>query len=80
MSWIQQPSDGDEELQALWNRARDPRTGKVDHIIAVHGLHPEGMAAHLHLYETVMRGTTSLPKADREMIALVVSQRNSCGY
>jgi len=38
------------------------------------------MAAHLQLYETVMRGTAGLRKVDRELVALVVSARNACHY
>ncbi len=49
-------------------------------LLRAHSLHPAGLAAHWALYRAVMRGTKSLPKADREMIALVVSARNGCHY
>jgi alkylhydroperoxidase family enzyme len=71
--------DGDE-LAALYRRARDPESGRVDHILAVHSLHPAGLAAHLDLYRAVMRGTRGLPAVDRELIALVVSRLNGCHY
>ncbi len=86
MAWIEtidEPlGDGEEraELARLYALARDPATGKVDHIMSVHSLHPAGLSAHLALYTAVMRGTATLPKVDREMIALVVSGLNSCGY
>ena len=48
--------------------------------IKVHALHPDGLRAHVLLYETVMRGTPSLPKVDRELLALRVSQINQCHY
>ncbi len=46
----------------------------------VHSLHPAGLRAHFELYRAVMRGTPTLPAVDRELIALVVSQRNGCHY
>jgi alkylhydroperoxidase family enzyme len=68
------------ELAELYRRARDPESGRVDHILAVHSLHPAGLAAHLELYRAVMRGTPGLPAVDRELIALVVSRLNGCRY
>ena len=57
-----------------------PATDKVDNIMAVHSLDPGSLKAHLALYKQAMRGTESLPKVDREMIALVVSKTNGCHY
>ena len=68
------------ELDDLYRRARDPLNGRVDNILKIHSLHPAGLDAHLRLYTTVMRGTTSLPKVERELIALVVSRINECHY
>lgn len=53
---------------------------EMDHIMSIHSLHPAGLAGHLALYEAVMRGTKTLRKVDRELIALVVSSKNSCHY
>lgn len=84
MAWIEtldEPLPEDRrELAELYERARDPETGAVDHIMSVHSLHPAGLAAHLALYQAVMRGTRTLPKVDRELIALVVSGLNGCHY
>ena len=82
MSWIHIP-EGDEvdpELAALWDRVRDRDSGQLDNIMAIHGLHPRGLAAHYGLYAAVMSGTKGLRKVDREMVALVVSQENGCHY
>ena len=38
------------------------------------------LASHFSLYRAVMAGTPTLRKADREMIALVVSVANDCHY
>jgi len=84
MAWIETLSeplpDDQRELAALYERARDPATGSVDHIMSVHSLHPAGLAAHLALYRAAMRGSAGLPAVDRELIALVVSGLNRCRY
>lgn len=82
MAWIPtiDPEDADAVLRSLYERSRDPATGALDNILAVHSLHPRGLEAHLDLYRAVMAPTRSLRKADREMIALVVSRINECHY
>lgn len=75
-----EPDDADERLRALYARVADPATGRLDSILQVHGLHPDGLEAHFDLYSAVMRGTPTLPKVDREMVALVVSATNECRY
>mgnify|MGYP003926832717 CR=1 FL=1 len=68
------------ELAPLRAAAADQETGKVDHILGVHSLHPEGLAAHLAVYRAAMKSTPGLRKVDREMIAVVVSRINECHY
>ena len=82
MSWIETVDDGswDGELALLRGRVVDPKTGRVDHIMAVQSLNPRSLAAHDTLYRSAMRGTATLRKIDREMIALVVSTINECHY
>lgn len=46
----------------------------------VHSLDPEGMKLHLDLYVHLMFGKSTLTRAQREMIAVVVSQANKCPY
>ncbi len=78
MPWITDtPADDDPDI---FDGLADQDTGRVDNILKVHALHPEGLRAHVMLYETVMRGTPSLPKVDRELLALRVSQINQCRY
>lgn len=81
-AWIETVAaeDADADLAALYDRARDPDSGQLDHILQVHSLHPRGLAAHLELYEAVMHPTPGLRGAEREMIAVVVSQLNECHY
>ena len=73
-------SEAEGKLAHLYDRVRDPDNGQLDHIMSVHGLHPEGLEAHFALYRAVMRGTPTLPTVDREMIALAVSAINECEY
>jgi alkylhydroperoxidase family enzyme len=68
------------ELKALYDKMTDPATGRVDEILRIHSLHPDGLASHYFLYTTVMKSTPGVRKADREMIALVVSRVNDCQY
>lgn len=82
MAWIRTIDDGEAEgrLAELYAAASDPSTGKLDEILRVHSLHPAGLKAHLALYTAVMRGTETLPKVERELIAFVVSRINACHY
>lgn len=82
MAWIRTISEteADEGLGKLYDEARDPRSGQLDNILQIHSLNPPGLAAHLQLYRTVMRGSRSLRKVERELIALVVSGLNDCHY
>ena len=67
------------ELRDLYDRTRGPGGG-VDNILRVHGLNPPSLLAHFELYKTLMRGRSDLSRAQREMIALVVSSINECHY
>ena len=82
MAWIHTvpEREASPELAALYEAVVDPTTGQLDNIMQVHSLHPAGLAAHEMLYRTVMSGTASFRKVDRELVALVVSQVNGCHY
>lgn len=57
----------------------EPR-GQLDNILQIHSLLPKGLRAHWALYQSAMTGTDTLPRVDREMIAVVVSGINGCHY
>ena len=82
MAWIQtiSPDNWENDLASLKPSVADPDTGDVDHIMQIHSLNAAGMAAHDAVYRSAMRGTASLRKVDRELIAFVVSQVNDCHY
>ena len=82
MAWIKVVDDksAGEQLAETYGGMVDPAYGRVDNIMQIHSLHPEGMQAHWNLYREVMTGTRTLPKVDRELAALVVSLVNDCHY
>ena len=68
------------ELGQLHSAVVDRESGRVDNIIAVHSLNPRGLASHQGVYSSAMRGTATLRKVERELVALVVSSENVCHY
>jgi alkylhydroperoxidase family enzyme len=82
VAWIKVVDDesAGEQLAETYGRMVDPAYERVDNIMQIHSLHPEGMQAHWNLYREVMTGTRTLPKVDRELVALVVSLLNDCHY
>jgi len=70
----------DPTLAAIYERVRDPKRGIVDNILRVHSHNPPSAEAHLLLYKTLMFGRSGLTRIQREMIAVVVSQVNTCHY
>ena len=57
----------------------EPR-GQLDNILQIHSLDPASLRAHLALYTNAMTGTDTLPRVEREMIAVLVSGINGCHY
>ncbi|NQT65212.1 MAG: carboxymuconolactone decarboxylase family protein [FCB group bacterium] len=53
---------------------------KMAHILKVQSLNPEAMKAHYQLYRNIIMGKSDLTRAQREMIAIVVSVKNGCFY
>ncbi len=81
MSWIHvHAEDGAEgEIAELYDRLRQQR-GRVSNILKVHSLRPSALAHHLDLYMGLLFGSGGLSRAQREMIAVVVSRENQCEY
>lgn len=82
MPWIEAPHEDDwtGELAELKDDVLDPSHDRVDWIMRIHALDPGSLAAHNVLYRQAMKGTKSLRKVEREMIAVVVSVANDCHY
>lgn len=81
MAWIKTvpPAEASGELLEQYKRMRDP-VGNVANILGVHSLNPSALRGHFDLYRTLMFGQSELSRAQREMIAVVVSKTNACHY
>jgi len=66
-------------IRVIDRRYQEPHGG-VDNILKIHSLSPRSMKAHFDLYALLMRGHSELSRAQREMIAVVVSAINQCHY
>jgi uncharacterized peroxidase-related enzyme len=71
--------EAEGRLRQIYARLVEP-WGGVDNILKIHSLNPPSLTAHFELYHTLMRGRSGLSRAEREMIAVVVSAANQCHY
>ncbi len=81
MSWIKiiEKEEATGALHDLYEHVESTR-GKMSNILRVHSLHPKAMQAHLDLYLSIMFSRSKLRRADRELLAVVVSATNGCDY
>jgi len=84
MTWIRviEPSESEGFLRRVYEEVEAAR-GKVANVWKVFSLNPHAMKSHLDLYLSIMyprRRGPRLGRAEREMIAVVVSSLNRCGY
>jgi alkylhydroperoxidase family enzyme len=80
--WIETvaPEQATGLLAKLYKAALD-RAGKVYNVIRIQSLRPEILRLSTLLYREVMFGERSpLARAQRELIATVVSRENACEY
>ena len=81
MAWIRTISE--EEAEGAIKQEYDAavkRAGRVFNIVKINSLKPEIMRTFLRLYLQLMHGPSGLSRAQREMIAVVVSVLNKCHY
>jgi uncharacterized peroxidase-related enzyme len=81
LSWLRVPSEAETppEVKVLWEKPLE-RLGFVPNVLRVYGLRPRHLVLWNSFYEELMRGDSTLSKAQREMIAVVVSTANRCHY
>jgi len=81
MPWIRTVSDeqADGLLRKIYEAAVT-RAGRVFNTVRVMSLNPATLRASLSLYQTVMFGRSPLSRAQRELLATVVSRVNGCRY
>ena len=56
------------------------RAGKVFNIVRSMSLRPRVLRASMALYREIMFGPSDLSRAERELLAVVVSRANDCHY
>ena len=80
-SWIPLPdaADATGALRDAYDRVAGAR-GTVSNILKAHATRPVAMLCHLDLYRELMFTPSELSRAEREMIASVVSSVNGCRY
>ncbi len=81
MTWIRviPPAEASGELAEQYSRMKDA-AGNVANILTVQSLNPAALRAHYDFYRTCMFGPSQLSRAQREMVAVVVSVANRCHY
>jgi uncharacterized peroxidase-related enzyme len=79
--WLDIP-DADEvpdEVRALWSKPLE-KLGFVPNVLRAYAIRPRHLQLWNDFYDELMRGDSGLTKAQREMIAVVVSTTNRCHY
>lgn len=81
MAWIKTVDETEAEgnLHSIYAGLRK-QMGGVPNILKVFSLQPETMRVTAMIFQTLMYGPGPLSRAQREMIALVVSAINHCHY
>lgn len=81
MAYIQTISEEEAtgELAKIYAGINSSR-GKIAEVHAIQSLNPPTIPAHMELYRTVMFAHSPLSRAEREMMAVVVSVANGCEY
>ena len=81
LTWLRVPAEADlpAEVAELYEAPRE-RLGFVPNVLRLYALRPSHLLRWNDHYEELMKGESGLSKAEREMIAVVVSVANSCRY
>ena len=81
MAWIRtiEPNEATGPLRKEYDAAIT-RAGRVFNIVKLMGLNPGQLRSSMDLYLNVMHRPSPLSRAQREMLAVVVSAANKCHY
>ena len=74
-----EPVDADGRLKEIYDDIIEKR-GKLADVHKIQSLRPESIVKHMDLYMEIMFSKSELSRAEREMMAVVVSVTNSCEY
>jgi uncharacterized peroxidase-related enzyme len=80
-TWLRVPGEDElpPEILELWQPSLE-KLGFVPNVLRFYALRPGRLLAWNAHYEEAMRGDSTLTRAEREMIAVVVSVTNECPY
>src|SRR5436190_11718354 len=79
--WLHVPSEEEvpPEVRELWAKPIE-KLGFVPNVLRVYAIRPRHLQLWNEFYDELMRGESGLTKAQREMVAVVVSTANRCHY
>ncbi len=72
-------SDSSGKLREIYDELIKTR-GKLAEVHKIQSLHPETILTHMNLYLSIMFSQSPLNRAQREMMAVIVSISNKCQY
>ena len=81
LCWLHLPPEEEApgEVKELWAKPLE-KLGFVPNVLRVYAIRPRHLQLWNEFYDELMRGESGLTKAQREMIAVVVSTTNRCHY
>ena len=81
LTWLRVPDEEElpSEVLELWAPSLE-KLGFVPNVLRLYALRPSHLLAWNAHHDELMKGDSSLSKAEREMIAVVVSVENECRY
>ncbi|MAG54848.1 MAG: hypothetical protein CMJ83_01000 [Planctomycetes bacterium] len=82
MAWINTVAPEDKPaglLGRIYDEA-SKRAGRVWNILRLQSLRPRQLQASMGLYLAAMIGETGISRAERELVATIVSAANGCFY
>jgi len=83
MAWIRlvEPDEAEGKLKELYDKAAKAGNGRVGPMIQSGSLNPGALEGRSLIYRALMYGrSSSLTRAEREMIAVVTSVANDCHF
>ena len=81
ISWLRVPDETEvpAEVLEIWSGPRE-KLGFVPNVLRIFALRPRHLVGWWRYYDELLRGDSGLTRAQREMIAVVVSAANDCHY
>ena len=74
-----QPEEAVTPLKEIY-RELEAKRGRLSEVIKIQSLHPSSIQSHINFYMDIMFSKTALIRAEKELIAVVVSAANGCLY